>query len=74
LATAVVRTILSTLLMGAVVATTPAWMPGTGGLTNELLQVVVPIALGGAVYCGTYQLLGGRELGMLVSGRIESRE
>ncbi len=68
LAAAAARTVVATLLMSVVVWTVRAAMPEGGGLKNELLQVLVPIALGGAAYCGAYGLLGGRELGMLMSG------
>jgi putative peptidoglycan lipid II flippase len=66
LAATVARTILSTLLMGVAVSATLLWMPDAAGLMSQLLRVTAPIALGGAVYCGTYRLLGGRELGMLI--------
>jgi putative peptidoglycan lipid II flippase len=65
------RTIGATLVMAALVVALRAQMPAADGLMNELLQVFLPIAAGGAAYCGTYRLLGGRELGMLMSGRDE---
>ena len=46
-------------------------MPSAGGLMSQLIRVGVPILLGAATYCGAYLLLGGRELGMLWSGRAE---
>ncbi len=63
------RTILSTLVMAGVVYLALVHMPSTGGLTSQLLRVGVPILLGGTAYCGSYWLLGGRELGMLLHGR-----
>jgi len=43
------------------------------GLANELARVFVPIALSVAVYWGTYRLLGGRELGMVLRG-VDQRQ
>ena len=65
----VTRTILSTLVMAGVVYVTLVHMPSTGEIVSQLLRVGVPILLGGAAYCGSYWLLGGRELGMLLNGR-----
>ena len=68
LAATAARTVLSALVMGAVVELALMGVPTATGLTSKMLQVVVPIALGSVAYCGTYRLLGGRELGMLVGG------
>ena len=38
------------------------FVSGGAPLASHLLQVVVPITLGGLAYCGAYRLLGGREL------------
>ena len=40
-------------------------------LLSQVIHVGVPIFLGAATYCGAYLLLGGRELGMLWSGRVD---
>ena len=40
------------------------------GLTSQLMRVGAPVGVGGVAYCGLYWLLGGRELGMLLRGRI----
>jgi putative peptidoglycan lipid II flippase len=63
------RTILSTLVMAGAVYLALAQMPGGDRFTDQLIRVGVPVASGAAVYCGVYWLLGGRELGMLVSGK-----
>ena len=57
-------------LMAGVVCLTLAQLPSTAGLGNQLLRVGAPVAIGGAAYCSLYWLLGGRELGMLLRGRI----
>jgi putative peptidoglycan lipid II flippase len=64
------RTMLSTLVMAGVVHLTLAQMPGAYRLVDQLICVGAPVISGAAAYCGSYWLLGGRELGMLVSGRI----
>jgi putative peptidoglycan lipid II flippase len=66
-----VRTILASGVMAAVVWYLLGLLPDAGGLLSQVIQVGVPIALGGLAYCGAYQLLGGREFGMLWSGRVE---
>jgi putative peptidoglycan lipid II flippase len=71
LAATTLRTVLATLVMAAVIVAVRAHMPTAAGLMNELVQVFVPIVLGGTAYCGAYWLLGGRELGMLMGGRDE---
>jgi len=65
------RTIFATAVMGAVVYLTLPRMPEGDRLASQLLRVGVPLAAGMVSYCGAYLLLGGRELGMLVHGRIE---
>jgi putative peptidoglycan lipid II flippase len=69
--TTVVRTILAAAAMAGVVHDVLARMPGGSGVVSQLIQVGVPVILGVAVYCGAYLLLGGRELGMLWSGRAD---
>jgi putative peptidoglycan lipid II flippase len=71
LAATSVRAILATLAMAGVVCIVLPYMPGGGGPVSQGIHVGVPIVLGAAVYCGAYLLLGGRELGMLVHGRID---
>ena len=63
---------LATLVMGTVVQLF-VWLPlpDSGRLAGQLLRVGVPLAAGMAAYCGVYLLLGGRELGMLLSGKID---
>ncbi len=65
------RTILSTLVMAGVVYVTLAQMPNSGRLASQLIRVGVPMVLGMAAYCSSYWLLGGRELGMLLSGSMD---
>ena len=57
------------LVMAGVVYAVSSRMPSTGSIVSQLLQVGVPIVLGAAAYCGSYWLLGGRELSMLVTGK-----
>jgi len=68
LATATARTVIATLLM-ANVGYRVLWILRLSApidtLTNELLRVLLPLAVSVAVYCGVYRLLGGRELEML---------
>ena len=63
------HTVLSTLMMGAAVLLSLAALPTGDRLINQMLRVGVPLAAGMAAYCGTYWLLGGRELGMLMGAR-----
>ncbi len=72
LAATAARTILATLVMAGVVYVAFLQMPSTGRLVSQLLQVSIPVLLGAAAYCGSYRLLGGRELDMLVSGKEPS--
>ncbi len=69
LAATTARTVLATLVMAGVVYGVLQWTPAGTRLMDQLVQVCVPIVCGAAAYCGTYLLLGGRELGMLVTGR-----
>ena len=62
------RTALATLVMAAAGYTTLHFLPPTDGFLNELARVFVPLVAGMAVFLATHWLLGGRELGMLVSG------
>ena len=71
LAATTVRAILASAAMAAIVLVVLAKIPKEAGLASQLTQVGVPILLGAAAYCGAYLLLGGRELGMLWSGRAE---
>ena len=56
-----------------IVYVTLAQLPSSGGLMSQLIRVGVPVGVGSAAYCGLYRLLGGRELGMLLHGRIDRR-
>jgi putative peptidoglycan lipid II flippase len=66
-----VRAVLATLAMAGVVYLTFPYMPSGSGLASQGIRVGVPIVLGAAAYCGAYLLLGGRELGMIWSGKVE---
>jgi len=70
LAATAVRTILATLAMAGVVCVALAYMPDGDRLLSQVVLVGVPVVLGAAAYCASYWLLGGRELGMLIHGRI----
>jgi putative peptidoglycan lipid II flippase len=70
LAATTARTVLATLVMAGVIYAVCTQLPNNDRLMNRLLQVGAPLSLGAAAYCGSYWLLGGRELGMLMSGRI----
>jgi putative peptidoglycan lipid II flippase len=70
LSSTVIRTILATLLMAAVVYLALAYVPRSDRLTSQLLRVAAPTILGLLSYVGCYWLLGGRELAMLLHGRI----
>jgi putative peptidoglycan lipid II flippase len=63
------RTILSTMVMAAIVYVALDWTSAGDRLWAQIVHVFVPIALGMAGYCAAYWLLGGRELGMLLGGR-----
>jgi putative peptidoglycan lipid II flippase len=67
----VVRTVLSTLVMAAAVCLALMPLPNGDRLQSQLVQVGVPVVVGAAAYCGVYWLLGGRELGMLMSGKTD---
>jgi putative peptidoglycan lipid II flippase len=67
----VLRTIIASTVMAGVVCLVLAKMPSADGLMSQLMHVGVPVVLGAVAYCGAYLLLGGRELGMLWSGRVE---
>ena len=71
LAATSVRAILATLAMAGVVCAVLPHMPSSSRFISQGIHVGVPIVLGMATYCGAYLLLGGRELAMLVHGRIE---
>jgi putative peptidoglycan lipid II flippase len=55
-------------MTGAVCLILPYMLMGDSFIA-KLIDVAVPIFLGAATYCGAYLLLGGRELGMLWSGK-----
>ena len=57
--------------MAGVVCLVLPYMPSGDRLVSQGIHVGVPIILGAATYCGAYLLLGGRELGMLWSGKVE---
>ncbi|MEN6449018.1 MAG: lipid II flippase MurJ, partial [Thermoguttaceae bacterium] len=65
------RTLVATAAMASAAYATLQWMPAKDSFADKLLQVGGPIACGMAIYCGVYLLLGGRELGMLLSGRSD---
>jgi putative peptidoglycan lipid II flippase len=67
------RTLVATALMAAAVVISLPWMPSGAPLMSQVLRVGVPLALGIVVYCGSYWLLGGRELSMLI-GRQSGEE
>jgi putative peptidoglycan lipid II flippase len=72
LAATAIRAILAALVMGTVVLfVVRAMAPDSGRLASQLLRVGVPLLAGMGAYCGAYLLLGGRELGMLLSGKID---
>ena len=71
LSATVLRTILATLVMVVVVQIALARTPVGESLVDQLIRVGVPIALGAIAYAGSYWLLGGREMGMLVGGKID---
>jgi hypothetical protein len=65
--------LVSTALMAAAVLVSLPWMPSGAPLTSQAMRVGVPLAIGMAVYCVCYWLLGGRELSMLF-GRQDAEE
>jgi putative peptidoglycan lipid II flippase len=71
LAATSVRAILATTAMAGVVYLTLPYMPTSDTLVAKSTRVGVPVLLGAVTYCITYLLLGGRELGMLWSGKVE---
>ncbi|MCE5301623.1 MAG: murein biosynthesis integral membrane protein MurJ [Planctomycetaceae bacterium] len=70
LAANVARSAAATAAMAVAVYGTLGYFPNGGRLVDQVVQVGVPLVVGAAVYCGTYRLLGGRELGMLLHGRV----
>ncbi len=72
LTAATLRTIVATAVMAGVVCFALGHMPKTDALWDKLLCVGVPIFAGAAVYCSSYWLLGGRELGMLMGREIHN--
>ena len=73
LAATAIRTTLSTLVMAAVVQMVLRAPSSSDRLGGQLLRVGVPLAAGMAAYAAAYLLLGGRELGMLLSGNIDDQ-
>ncbi len=71
LAATSVRAILATSVMAGAVLFVLPYMPIDDRLMSQAIHVGVPILLGAAAYCVAYLLLGGRELGMLWSGKAE---
>jgi putative peptidoglycan lipid II flippase len=69
LAATAARTIAATLLMAAVGYGTLGLIAPAGALVGKLVRVAVPVGMCGATYAIAYWLLGGRELGMLLTGR-----
>jgi peptidoglycan biosynthesis protein MviN/MurJ (putative lipid II flippase) len=65
------RAILATSAMAAAVYVVLPYMPMGDTFLAKFIHVGTPILLGTATYCGAYLLLGGRELGMLWSGKVE---
>jgi putative peptidoglycan lipid II flippase len=71
LAATTARAVAATLVMAAAVYLVLPYIPARDSLVGKMILVGVPIAVGAAAYCGAYLLLGGREFGMLWSGRTE---
>ena len=69
LTAAALRTLAATALMAGVVHAVLSQMPSAGDIPSQLLRVGAPVVLGAVAYGGSYWLLGGRELSMLVTGR-----
>ena len=68
------RTLAATALMAAAVMLSPCrTCPPASGCMSQVIRVGVPLALGASAYCGSYWLLGGRELSMLI-GRQGAEE
>jgi len=65
------RAILATSAMAGAVYVVLPYPPSGNGLVSQGIHVGVPLRLGAATYCGAYLLLGGRELGMLWSGKVQ---
>lgn len=62
------RTLAATAAMAAAGYWALLRLPATDSLANELVRVFLPLAVAVLVYCATYRLLRGRELGMLLRG------
>jgi putative peptidoglycan lipid II flippase len=71
LAATSVRAVLATAAMAAAVCLILPYMLIRDTFVAKAIHVGVPILLGAGTYCGAYLLLGGRELGMLWSGKVE---
>jgi len=71
LSAAALRTVLCTALM-AVVGLAVLWqLPSGESIGRQIVHVSFPIAASVAVYCGAYWLSGGRELAILLTGRVD---
>jgi len=68
LAVTAVRTVVCTGLMAAAGCAVLGRISPADGFAGELARVLLPLVVSVAVYCGAYQLLGGRELGILAGG------
>jgi putative peptidoglycan lipid II flippase len=64
------RAVLATALMTAVGALVLTQLPAGLSTGHRLAQVVLPLLAAVGVYFAAYRLLGGRELGMLLTGSV----
>jgi len=70
LAATTLRALLATAVMMAVGLLVLDVIPPSLSLTTRLLRVLLPLAAALATYFPLYRLLGGRELGMLLTGSV----
>ena len=68
LAATAVRAVAATLPMALAAYAVLTLIPSQTGLFSKLLQVMLPLVAGVAVYGATYRALGGREIRMLLVG------
>jgi putative peptidoglycan lipid II flippase len=66
------RTLAASAAMAAACFAALLAMPDADTLWAELLRVAVPLAASVGVYVGVFRLLGGRELGQVLHGVVES--
>jgi putative peptidoglycan lipid II flippase len=71
LAATALRASMATAAMAGVVYLALPYMPSGDRLASQAMRVAAPVVLGAAAYCGAYLLLGGRELGMLLTGKVD---